>query len=65
VAEDAGLAAVVDEQRREQPDQRRLARAVLAEDRDALAALDRERDVVQRDAADSLSFAGHVARNRE
>jgi hypothetical protein len=48
VPEDPRLAAVVDQQRREEPDQRRLARAVLAEDRDAFAALDRERDVVQR-----------------
>src|SRR5262249_3254837 len=51
VAEDARLAAVVQEQSRQKPDQRRLARAVLAENRDALAALDREGDVVQRDAA--------------
>ena len=51
VPEDARLAAVVQEQRRQQPDERRLARAVLAEDRDALAALDRERDVLDRDAA--------------
>src|SRR5439155_18567704 len=48
VAEDPCLAAVVDQQRREQADQRRLPRAVLAEDGDALAAGDREGDVVER-----------------
>src|SRR5205085_7891025 len=52
VSEDARAAAVVEEERREQADERRLAGAVLAQDRDALAALDRERDVLQRgDAA--------------
>src|SRR4029078_1974728 len=50
VAEDMGAAAVVEEQGREQPDQRRLARAVLAQDRDALAPLHRERDALQRRA---------------
>ena len=39
VPEHACAAAVVEEQRREQPDERRLARAVLAQDRDALAPL--------------------------
>jgi hypothetical protein len=45
----------VEEERREQADERRLPGAVLAQDRDALAALDRERDVFQRgDAAAAL-----------
>ena len=48
VPEDARLAAVVDQERREQADERRLARAVLAENRDALAAFDRERHVLER-----------------
>ena len=46
VAEDVRAAAVVQEQRREQPDERRLPRAVLAEDRDALAAGDLEGDAL-------------------
>src|SRR6266550_7184179 len=41
-------APVVQQQGREQPDERRLPGAVLAEYRDALAALDRERDVLER-----------------
>src|SRR6266487_1727652 len=48
VVEDPGLAAVRQQEGGEQPDQRRLARAVLPQDRDALAALHRERDAVQR-----------------
>jgi hypothetical protein len=48
VAEDPRLAAVVDQERREQADERRLPRAVLAEDGNALAAGDREGDVVER-----------------
>src|SRR5439155_15515981 len=48
VAEDPGFAAVGQEQRREQPDQSRFARAVLAQDRDALAPFHRERDVRKR-----------------
>ena len=48
MAEDPRLAAVVDQQRREETDERRLPRAVLAEDGDALAAGDRERDVGER-----------------
>src|SRR6185437_12350942 len=52
MAEDVRAAAVVQKQRRKQPDKRRLPRAVLPQDRDALAALDRERDVLQgRDTA--------------
>src|SRR5262249_34996154 len=50
VAEDVSVTPVVQEQRREQADERRLAGAVLAEDRDALAALDLEGDVLDRDA---------------
>ena len=42
------LAAVLQEQRGEEPDQRRLARAVPAQDGDALAAGDRERDALER-----------------
>ena len=42
------FAAVVDQQRREQADERRLPRAVLAEDGDALATGDREGDVDER-----------------
>ena len=45
--EDRRLAAVVEEERRQEPDQRRLPRAVLAENRHALAALDAELDVLQ------------------
>jgi hypothetical protein len=56
VPEDAGLAAVVDQEGREQADERRLARPVLAQDGDALAARDRERDVVE---------CGHAAPSRE
>jgi hypothetical protein len=48
VPEHLGAAAVVEEQGREQPDQRRLAGAVLAQDRDALSALHRERDALER-----------------
>jgi hypothetical protein len=48
VTEDARLAAVLEQKRREQADQRRLARAVLAEDGNALAALDRKRDRAER-----------------
>src|SRR5262249_1809223 len=54
VAEDARLAARRQEQGREQADQGRLARAVLAEDRDAFAALDREGNALQRRAAAPL-----------
>jgi hypothetical protein len=48
VAEDARAAAVLEQQRREQPDQRRLARAVLAQDGHRLAAVHAERDALQR-----------------
>ena len=48
VAEDARGAAVRQEQGGERPEQRRLPRAVLAEDRDALAAADLEGDPSQR-----------------
>ena len=51
VPEHLRAAPVVEEQRREQPDERRLAGAVLAQDRDALAPLDRERDAVDGGAA--------------
>jgi energy-coupling factor transporter ATP-binding protein EcfA2 len=44
VAEDPGGSAVRQEQRREQPDQGRLARAVLTQDGDALAACHLEGD---------------------
>src|SRR5436190_9291531 len=47
VAEDRGAAPVGQQQRREQADKRRLARAVLTEDRDALATLHRERDALE------------------
>src|SRR6266545_7089900 len=47
VAEDLGLSAVREQQRRQHPNQRRLPRAVLAQDRDALAALHRERDAFE------------------
>src|SRR5213076_839177 len=40
VPEHASLAALVEEERGQEPDQRRLARAVLTQDRDALAAVD-------------------------
>src|SRR5207237_10362090 len=59
VAEDRRAAAVVQEQCREQPDQRRLARAVLPEDRDAFAALDREGHAFEgREALPLASQAG-------
>src|SRR5581483_7599416 len=48
VPEDERRPRVVQQERREQADQGRLAGSVPAEDRDALAALDRERDAVQR-----------------
>src|SRR5437763_9180731 len=48
VPEDERAAAIVQQQGREQPDERRLPGAVLPEDGDALAALDRERDVLER-----------------
>jgi hypothetical protein len=50
VAEDPRRPAVRQEERREQADQRRLPRAVLAEDRNRLPALERERDTVEGDA---------------
>ena len=58
VPEDGCAAAVEQEQRREQPDQRRLARPVLAEDGDALAAGDLEADPAQR--VDALAFAAQA-----
>ena len=48
VSKDSRGSSVLQEQRREQPDERRLARAVAAEDRYTLAAGDGERDAVQR-----------------
>src|SRR5581483_4094301 len=48
VAEDPRLAGVVDEERRQKPDERRLSRPVLAEHGDALAAFDAERDALER-----------------
>ena len=50
MAEDPRRAAVGKEQRREQPDERRLPRAVLAQDGDGLTLLHRERDAVERHA---------------
>src|SRR6266508_377113 len=47
VAEDRGVAAVRQEQRRQHADQRRLPGAVLPQDRDAFATLDRERDALE------------------
>ena len=47
MAEDASTPSVGEQQRREQADERRLARPVLAEDRDGLAPLHRERDAVE------------------
>ena len=58
VAEQDRAAAVVDEQRREQPDQRRLPRAVLAEDGDTLAARDVEGDAAQ--GVDPLAAAAQA-----
>src|SRR6266540_808774 len=57
VAEDPRAAAVVKEQRRQEPDQSRLARAVLAEDGDRLSALHRERDALQRGATHAAAAA--------
>src|SRR5581483_4949246 len=48
VTEDARLSAVLEEERGEQADKRRLPGAVLAEDGDALAAFDREGDLLKR-----------------
>jgi hypothetical protein len=58
VAEHVRAAAVVQEQRREQADERRLARAVLAQDRDGLTALDREPDAIQRGDASACEATG-------
>src|SRR5437879_1069145 len=55
VAEDACAAPVRGKQRREQPDERRLARAVLTQDRDALSALDLEGDADERGHADAAA----------
>ena len=57
VAEDLRAATVGQEQRREQPHERRLARAVLAENGDAFAALHREADAVERRAATAADQA--------
>src|SRR5581483_6838019 len=62
VAEDLGAAAVGEEQRREQADERRLPRAVLAEDRNALAALDLERDVLERGHAPAAAADARALR---
>ena len=61
VAEDPCRAAVGEEQGREQPDERRLARAVPAEDGDALAAGDRERQRAKRRHAPAAREAAVVA----
>src|SRR5436309_749378 len=58
VAEDRGFAAVVDQQGRQQADQRRFARAVLTQDRHAFAALDPERHALQRRPAAPREQAG-------
>jgi hypothetical protein len=55
VPEDVRAAAVRQQQRREQPDERRLPGTVLAEDRDALAARDGERQPAQRLDPDALA----------
>ena len=55
VAEDRHAAAVVQQQGREQADERRLPGAVLAQDRERLALLHRERDAVER--GDALPVA--------
>src|SRR5207248_7540876 len=61
VAEYLRVAAVVDQQRREQADERRLPRAVLAEDGHALATGDREGDVVERRPRTLAREAARVA----
>ena len=53
--EDPSPAAVGKEKRREQADERRLPRAVLAEDGDGLTLLHRERDAVERHARAALA----------
>src|SRR5439155_17597746 len=53
VPEDACAAPVREQQRREEPDERRLARAVLTQDRDALTAFDLEGDAGERGHADA------------
>jgi hypothetical protein len=55
VAEHARTAAVRQQQRREEPDQGRLAGAVLAQDRDALAARHFKGDALQRSDAGALA----------
>src|SRR5579884_410622 len=60
VSEHARAAAIVQEQRRKQPDQRRLPGTVLAEDRHALAALDAEAHVLQRRPATLTGEAAAV-----
>jgi hypothetical protein len=59
VPEHARAAAVGQQQGRQQADERRLARAVLAQHGDALAARDAERDVFQRDDG-GTSSAGEL-----
>ena len=60
-AEDARGAAVVEEKGREQADERRLARAVAAQDRDALTGRDDERHAVERGHAFLAGEAPGVA----
>ena len=55
VPEDARVPAVRQEERREQTDQRRLPRAVLAQDRHRLALRHREGDAVEGNARAALA----------
>src|SRR5438552_2095511 len=48
MAEDVRAAAVVQQQRRQHPNERRFARTVLAEGRDALAPFDQNRHILER-----------------
>src|SRR5439155_25963735 len=61
-AEDLRVAGVRQQQRRQQPDQCRLARAVLAQNRDALAALHGEGHALERRYA--LTPLAHVRPRR-
>src|SRR6266566_3895393 len=62
VAEDGRRPAVRQEQRRQDADQRRLARAVLAQDGDALTPLDPERDALERRDTPSLAAQAGAVR---
>src|SRR5207342_861169 len=61
VSEHGRRPAVVEEERREQAHERRLPRAVLPQDRDALAPPERERHVVESGHAPAAPAVAHTA----